>query len=99
MAKDGYGNIVNDKSVDDIVTGVPKLEEKLTQAVQDEFTAALEALRGNRDGRKQMAEISGIIRKYAHPNSEKGGFRTGQAGNALEEIRAYRRTHNIFDFL
>ncbi|GEM_PF-6797582 len=74
-------------------------ENALTEAAQNEFLGAYGALPTipvSDNKNRYMSEISAIMRKYQHPNFEKGGFRTNQAGKALEEIKAYRQKHNLY---
>ena len=107
MAKDGFGNIVNDEnmSVEDILatfagTALGRQLQELDKnenaalAVQDELCGAMKITICLPDGSKYMAELSRIVRKYSHPNYEKG-LRESQPLLALEEIRAYRREHQI----
>jgi len=64
--------------------------------VHDEFYSAYDFLHGKADESKHMAALSLIIRRHTYANFERQGIRAGEAPQALEEIRAYRSTHNLY---
>jgi len=110
MAKDGFGNIVSDENVGDLVKDIlrsgllpsTKAGKELTPAqieeqVRDEFYSIMVTLDKLSLGTQQahMDNLQRILRTYESPNFERF-LRTGQAGKALEELQIYRRTHNLY---
>ena len=109
MAKDGFGNIVSDsmeKLVKDLsrsnLPGAREAASELTHAqveqqVRDEFYNVMLAIGTMPVDKRQvhLDNIQIILRTYESPNFERF-LRTGQAGNALEDIQLYRRAHHLY---